>query len=187
VKKTLLVLLLAWITIYAGNHLLFKSASMNSEVRTAFRSPSDPERKIDSWGTYLSGDQKPKATSINAIPPGKTAESNFSQDERSAEKMARAKLSDDHLERSIPPVPAKKPRSVDADARGKVKTTDLRSQTPKILTEKHTKVTEQKRRVLRGSHGPTTQFAATLDEPRMPNSSLRRWRSGMFMFAPPDF
>ena len=32
-KKTILFLLLAWIAIYAGNHLLFKSVPKNSEVR----------------------------------------------------------------------------------------------------------------------------------------------------------
>ena len=40
-KKTILFLLLAWIAIYAGNHLLFKSVPKNSEVETALRSQTD--------------------------------------------------------------------------------------------------------------------------------------------------
>ena len=44
-KKTILFLLLAWIAIYAGNHLLFKSVPKNSEVETALRSQTDSERR----------------------------------------------------------------------------------------------------------------------------------------------
>ena len=72
-KKTILFLLLAWIAIYAGNHLLFKSVPKNSEVETALRSQTNSERReIDSWGPYLPGvraDQTPNVASRNALPP----------------------------------------------------------------------------------------------------------------------
>jgi hypothetical protein len=49
-KKTILFLLLAWIAIYAGNHLLFKSVPKNSEVETALRSqPDSGRREVESW------------------------------------------------------------------------------------------------------------------------------------------
>ena len=51
-KKTILFLLLAWIAIYAGNHLLFKSVPKNSEVETALR--SQPEFR-EARGSTLGG------------------------------------------------------------------------------------------------------------------------------------
>ena len=49
-KKTILFLLLAWIAIYAGNHLLFKSIPKNSEVETALRSQPDQGGERLSFG-----------------------------------------------------------------------------------------------------------------------------------------
>ena len=93
-KKTILFLLLAWIAIYAGNHLLFKSVPKNSEVETALRSQTDLERReIDSWGPYLPGgrakdDQTPNVASRNALPI-QNANATGRGDQRLAENFAK--------------------------------------------------------------------------------------------------
>ena len=93
-KKTILFLLLAWIAIYAGNHLLFKSVPKNSEVETALRSQPDlGRREVEFWGPYLPGvrakdDQKPNVASMNALPPSQKADVNASGVQRLAENFA---------------------------------------------------------------------------------------------------
>ena len=97
-KKTILFLLLAWIAIYAGNHLLFKSVPKNSEVETALRSQTDLERReIDSWGPYLPGvraDQKPNVASMNALPPVQKTDATGRGDQRLAENLPRLQSSE---------------------------------------------------------------------------------------------
>jgi hypothetical protein len=190
-KKTVLSLLLAWIAIYASNHLLFKSVPKNSEPGTALRVLDSETREIDSWGPYLPGvrtkaDRKPDAV---LPPPRQKADTNLSDDERMAENLASSQSSEEHLERSpVPPTPPRKPRSVSPVSADQDRTPDLRSRGPKIVRQKQTKIVmEQKRRIAHGARNTAPRFAAMPDKLWLPNPPPRRWRSGMFMFAPPDF
>jgi hypothetical protein len=198
-KRTILFLLLAWIAIYAGNHLLFKSVSNKSEVETAVQSRSAPEvREIDSWGPYLpdvrtKDDQTPNVASIKAPPPNQKSDSNLKDDERIAENFANLDPADEQVEHPtvIPPTPGRKPHAVSsvqvdlARDRGP----DQRSRAPNIASEQKRKtVAEQKRKVVRAARNTAPRFANMPDEPPwFPSPPPRRWRSGMFMFAPPDF
>ena len=215
-KKTILFLLLAWIAIYAGNHLLFKSVPKNSEVETALRSqPDSGRREVESWGPYLPGvrakdDQKPNVASMNALPPSQKADVNASGVQRLAENFAISQSSEvDRLPGSIPPLPARKPTvvsSVDPDRKS-----DLRTQAPKMVAEQSGKIVAQQKRGLARATNPRNsarrfgrnmpeeawfpsqpphapRFAENRpDETRFPSPPPRRWHSGMFMFAPPDF
>ena len=208
-KKTILFLLLAWIAIYAGNHLLFKSVPKNSEVETALRSQTDSERReIDSWGPYLPGgraDQTPNVASRNALPI-QDANATGRGDQRLAENLPSLQPSEvDRLPASIPPLPVRKPDSVAPDQRS-----NLRTQAPRMAAEQNGKIVAlQKRGLARATnlrnsarrfgqntpeeawlpspppHAP--RFAENRPEKAFPNPSPRRWHSGMFMFAPPDF
>jgi hypothetical protein len=198
-KRTILFLLLAWIAIYAGNHLLFKSVSKNSEVETAVRLHHEEAREIDSWGPYLPGvrtkdDQEPNVTSTKAPLPSQKADANLRGDERIAENLATSDSSEEQVERSpvkSPPTPDRTPHavsSVPADL-ATDRRPDLHSRAPKMVTEQKRKtVAEQKRRVARAARNTAPRFANMPDEPPwFPSPPPQRWRSGMFMFAPPDF
>ena len=209
-KKTILFLLLAWIAIYAGNHLLFKSVPKNSEVETALRSQTNSERReIDSWGPYLPGvraDQKPNVASMNALPPVQKTDATGRGDERLAENLPRLQSSEvDRLLLSVPPLPARKPDSVAPDQRS-----NLRTPAPRITAQQNGKIVAQQKRGLARATNPrnsarrfgqnkpekawlpsppphAARFAENRPEKAFPNPSPRRWHSGMFMFAPPDF
>jgi hypothetical protein len=200
--------LLAWIAIYAGNHLLFKSVPKNSEVETALRSQPDSDRReIDSWGPYLPGvraGQKPNVASINSLPPGQKADTTGRGDERLAENLPSLQSSGvDRLAPRIPPLPARKPDSAAPD-----RTSNLRTQTPRMADQQKI-VAQQKRGLARATNPPNSarrfgqnmpeeawlpnppshapRFAENGPEKAFPSPSPRRWHSGMFMFAPPDF
>jgi hypothetical protein len=206
-NKTILFLLLAWIAIYAGNHLLFKSVPKNSEVATALRSQPDSERReIDSWGPYLPGgraDQKPNVASMNALPI-QEADATGRGDQRLAENLPSLQPSEaDRLPASIPP-PVRKPSS--APDRG----SNLRTEATRMAAEQNGKIVAQQKRGLAratnlrnsarrfGQNTPeeawlpsppphAPRFAENRPEKTFPSPSPRRWHSGMFMFAPPDF
>ena len=117
-KKTILFLLLAWIAIYAGNHLLFKSVPKNSEVETALRSQPDlGRREVDSWGPYLPGVRAKVIRSqmspqLTHYRPAKRQMQTQEVIRRLAENLAISQSSEvDRLPVSIPPLPARKPTS----------------------------------------------------------------------------
>ena len=215
-KKTILFLLLAWIAIYAGNHLLFKSVPTNIEVETALRSqPESVRREVDSWGPYLPGlrakdDQKPNVAPVDALPPSQKADVKASGVRRLTENLANSQSSEvDRLPVSIPQLPARKPTvvsSVDPDRKS-----DLRTQEPKMVAEQSGKIVAQQKRGLARATNPRNsarrfgrnmpdeawfpsqpphapRFAENRpEETQFPSPPPRRWHSGMFMFAPPDF
>jgi hypothetical protein len=214
-KKTILFLLLAWIAIYVGNHVLFKSVPKKSEVETALRSqPDSGRREVDSWGPYLPGvrakGEKPNVASINALPPSQKANPNASGVQRLAENLAISQSSEvDRLPVSVP-LPARKPTVVssvdDPDRKS-----DLRTQAPKMVAEQSGKIVAQQKRGLARATNPRNsarRFRQNMpeeawfpsqpphaprlaenrpEETRFPSPPPRRWHSGMFMFAPPDF
>ena len=212
-KKPILLLLLAWIVIYAGNHLLFRTVAKNNEIGMALRSQASSEtQEIDSWGPYLPGAQakdphKPDATSMKALAPSQTADANLRSDSRAAENLG---ISDSSgVEPSpvkIPPTPTRKPDVVSSIS----SSTNPRIQAPNVVGVQNKKmVAEQKnRRVARATNprhniprsgrnmpeeawSPSPppyppRFAENRPE-GFPSMPPRRWHSGMFMFAPPDF
>ena len=192
-NKTILFLLLAWIAIYAGNHLLFKSVPKNSEVETALRSqPNSERREIDSWGPYL------------PALPIQEADATGRGDQRLAENLPSLQPSEaDRLPASIPS-PVRKPSST--PDRG----SNLRTEATRMAAEQNGKIVAQQKRGLAratnlrnsarrfGQNTPeeawlpsppphAPRFAENRPEKTIPSPSPRRWHSGMFMFAPPDF
>ncbi len=172
--------------------------------RRSARSPIQTGERFNSWGPYLPGgraDQKRNVASMNALTI-QEADATGRGDQRLAENLPLRPSEADRLPSSIPP-PVRKPSST--PDRG----SNLRTEATRMAAEQNEKiVAQQKRGLARATNPPNSarrfgqntpeeawlpnppsapRFAENRPEKAFPNPSRRRWHSGMFMFAPPDF